>query len=100
MINEGGDYWGTFNGTVGTQRGPRLRAVYTRGDAVINLGEVRDACFTDPTSCVGGFTVSLWLRHWTVGVKQDFVLIGRCKQTRNYIQLAPTRMKEPKTISL
>lgn len=76
MINEGGDYWGTFNGTVVTQRGPRLTAVYTRGEAVINLGEVRVACFTDPMSCVGGFTVSLWLRHWTVGVKQDFVLIG------------------------
>lgn len=77
MINLKGDLWGTFNGTVGTTRGARLGAVYTSGrDAVINLGEVRDVCFTDPLSCVSGFTVSLWLKQRTISVAQEFVSIG------------------------
>ena len=77
MINLRGDLWGTFNGTVGTTRGARLGAVYTSGrDAVINLGEVRDVCFTDPLSCVSGFTVSLWLKQRPISVAQEFVSIG------------------------
>ena len=77
MINLRGDLWGTFIGTVGTTRGARLGAVYTRGrDAAINLAVVRDVCFTDPLSCVNGFTVSLWLKKTSISVAQEFVSIG------------------------
>lgn len=81
MINLKGDTWGTFEGTVNTVRGPRLGAVYARKDSVINLGEVRDICFTDPLSCDSGFTISLWLKHRTTyindaTVEQEFLRIG------------------------
>ena len=81
MVNLGGGHWGTFNGTVDTVRGARLEAVNTGSDAVINLGEVTDICFTDPLSCDSGFTVSLWLKHRTTylsnaTIKQEFITIG------------------------
>lgn len=81
MLNLNGDHWGTFNGTVYTVHGARLGAVYAATDGVINLGEITDTCFTHPLSCGSGFTVSLWLKHWTVyrnklTVRQDFITIG------------------------
>ena len=81
MLNLNGDHWGTFDGTVYTVHGARLGAVYAATDGVINLGEITDTCFTDPLSCGSGFTVSLWLKHWTVyrnklTVRQDFITIG------------------------
>lgn len=67
MVNLRGDMWGTFAGAVGTTQGARLGAVYTSGDAaVIELGEVNSICFTEPTSCSSGFTVSLWLKPKTL----------------------------------
>ena len=81
MLNLNGDHWGTFDGTVYTVHGARLGAVYAATDGVINLGEITDTCFTDPLSCGSGFTVSLWLKHWTVyrnklTVRQDFITLG------------------------
>ena len=67
MVNLRGDMWGTFAGAVGTTQGVRLGAVYTSGDAaVIELGEVNSICFSEPTSCSSGFTVSLWLKRKTL----------------------------------
>lgn len=81
MLNLNGDYWGTFDGTVYSVQGARLGAIYAATDGVINLGEITDTCFTHPLSCDSGFTVSLWLKHWTnyrnkVTVRQDFITIG------------------------
>ena len=82
MLNLGGDEWGTFDGAVGTTNGARLGAVYTGGaGALIKLGEINDSCFTKPSSCDTGFTVSLWLRHRTtyfnqLTKQQTFVTIG------------------------
>ena len=67
MVNLRGDMWGTFAGAVGTTQGARLGAVYTSGDAaVIELGELNSICFTEPTFCSSGFTVSLWLKRKTL----------------------------------
>ena len=81
MLNLNGDHWGTYDGTVYTVRGARLGAIYAATDGVINLGEITDTCFTHPLSCDSGFTVSLWLKHWTnyrkkVTVRQDFITVG------------------------
>lgn len=81
MLNLNGDHWGTFDGTVHSVQGARLGAIYAATDGVINLDEITDTCFTHPLSCDSGFTVSLWLKHWTnyrnkVTVRQDFITIG------------------------
>lgn len=82
MVNLRGDMWGIFAGAVGTTQGARLGAVYTSGDAaVIELGEFNSICFTEPMSCSGGFTVSLWLKHKTlysdeVTQRQEILIIN------------------------